>query len=265
MSQVEPIEPVKAKGVALKPLGTGNQLYLWIITLKKEEDDTAMLLSQKLMSFCKKFTFQLEQGEKTGYLHWQIFISLKTKERFDTVKNLFPSAAHIEPCKDGWKAAKYCSKEETRIEGPYTEESIFIKTIDKLYDWQSKIKDECMKEPDDRTINWIWDKDGCTGKTSFCKYMYLKHKATILGNGAFKDIAMALPEHPRIVMFNITRDLEERFNYSAVEAVKDGLIFSGKYESKTKIFNSPHVYVFANFEPRLDAMSRDRWRIKEIR
>jgi len=122
----------------------------------------------------------------------------------------------------------------------------------------------CLTEPDDRTIVWVWEENGCAGKTQFCKYMALKHQATILGNGAFKDIAQALPDNPKIVLFNITRDLEERINYSALEAVKDGLIFSGKYESKTKIFNSPHVVIFSNFEPRKESMSLDRWKIIKI-
>jgi len=251
------------EGGNTKTPSTKYQVFLWIITLPAEEMDASQL-SQELKVFCKKFVFQKEKGSETGFLHWQIFISLKNKEYFGTVRNLFPSSAHIEPCKNGWKAASYCKKDETRIEGPYDENSTFLKTIQELYPWQQKIRDECLIEPDDRTINWIWEEKGNRGKTQFCKYMAIKHEAVILGNGAFKDIACALPDAPKIIFFNITRDLEERFNYSAVEACKDGMIFSGKYESKTKIFNSPHIYIFANFEPRRDAMSRDRWNIVKI-
>lgn len=250
----------KNPGGNTKTPGSKQQLYLWLITLPAENID-AMELSQNLKNFCKKFVFQKEKGEETGYVHWQIYISLKQKEVFNTVKNLFPSAAHIEPVRDGWKAANYCKKSDTRIEGPYDETSTFIKTITNLYDWQQHLLDMCLKEPDDRTIVWVWESQGNRGKTQFCKYLYIKHGATVLGNGAFKDIAQAIPANPKIVVFNITRDLEERFNYSAVEAVKDGMIFSGKYESTMKVFNSPHVMIFANFQPRLDAMSLDRWHI----
>lgn len=262
MSQESQTSQAKPGGNTKTP-GPNNQLYLWIITLPSENIEPKEL-SQELKTFCKKFTFQKEKGEETGYEHYQIFISLKHKEYFATIKNLFPSAAHIEGCKNGWMAEKYCKKSETRLEGPWTEESEFIDTIINLYEWQKKIRDECLKKPNDRTINWIWEEKGNRGKTQFCKYMAINHKAIILGNGAFKDIAQALPNHPKIILFNITRDLEERFNYSAVEAIKDGIIFSGKYESKTKIFNSPHVYIFANFKPRLDAMSEDRWNIIKL-
>lgn len=234
-----------------------------MITLPSE-DIEAPELSQNLLTFCKKFVFQKEKGEDTGYLHWQIYISLKTKEYFNTVKNLFPKAAHIEPVRNGWKAANYCCKSETRVEGPYTETSTFLKLIDNLYDWQARIRDICLAPPNDRDIVWVWEKEGNRGKTQFCKYMAVKHGATLLGNGAFKDIAQALPDHPKIVLFNLTRDLEERINYSALEAIKDGVVFSSKYESRTKIFNSPHVVVFSNFSPRIESMSKDRWKIIQI-
>lgn len=258
MSQKSQAEP----GGNTKPPDS-NQLYRWIITMKKSEEETASQLSQELKVFCKNFTFQLEKGEG-GFVHWQIYISLKDKQRFSTVKNLFPAVAHIEPCRDGWKAEAYCRKNDTREEGPWTEKSTFLKTIEKLYPWQKDVEKACKEEPDGRTINWYWEESGNVGKTAFCKYMAIKHKATILGNGAFKDIAHCIGDEPKIVMFNITRDLEERFNYSAVEAIKDGLIFSGKYESQTKIFNCPHVYIFSNFEPRLSAMSLDRWKVMKI-
>lgn len=242
-----------------------NQLYLWMITIPVEpENENAEDLATQLKEFCKKFVFQKEKGESTGYVHWQVFISLKTKERFCTVKNLFPSKAHIEPCRDGWKASQYCKKTDTRLEGPYDEKTEFIKSIKELYPWQAKLRDELLTDPEDRKIKWIWDKEGNKGKTQFCKYMIMKHGATVLGNGQFKDIAQALPSNPKIVLFNVTRDLEDRINYSALEAVKDGLMFSGKYESRMKVFNSPHVVIFANFEPKKTAMSKDRWDIEEL-
>ena len=37
-----------------------------------------------------------------------------------------------------------------------------------------------------------------------------------------------------------------------------------KYESKPICRNSPHVIIFANFEPDLDKLSNDRWIIKKI-
>jgi len=258
MSQKSQLEP-EGNTKTLRPL---YQLYRWFFTLRYE-DITASQLSQDLKEISKSFLFSGEIG-KDGYKHWQGCFSLKNKEYFNTIKNYFPNSIHLEPCMNWYKAKNYCKKEETHLEGPYDENYIFLETITNLYPWQEEIRNICLSKPDNRSIYWIWEDIGNTGKTSFCKYMAIKHNATVLGNGAFKDIAMCLPNNPEIVLFNLTRDLECRVNYSALEAIKDGLIFSSKYESKMKIFNPPHVFVFANFEPRVESMSLDRWKIIRI-
>jgi hypothetical protein len=53
-------------------------------------------------------------------------------------------------------------------------------------------------------------------------------------------------------------------NYGAIEQIKNGLLFSGKYEGGQCVFNQPHVIVFANAEPKEEQMSMDRWDIREI-
>lgn len=237
-----------------------NQLYRWFFTLPYT-CITASQLSQDLHSMgCKMFRFQGEEGEG-GFKHWQGCFTLKRKEYFSTVKNYFPNQIHLEQCMDWHASYNYCGKKETQIEGPYDENSKFLNLIETLYPWQEKIRNACLGIPDDRKINWVYDEKGGKGKTQFCKYMAAKHSAIILNNGRKNDIVYAMGDCPKIVMFNLSRSNEEHFNYDALEAIKDGLIMSSKYESKMLIFNSPHVYVFANFMPNLEAMSSDRWNI----
>nr|WAE42489.1 MAG: replication associated protein [Cressdnaviricota sp.] len=238
------------------------QRYVWCFTLKSEGIHVSQVF-QVLHDISKKFTFQLEQGE-SGYEHYQGAFSLKNKEYFETVKGFFPACIHLEGAKDGFACFKYACKSETRIAGPWTETSVFMKTISTLYSWQAEIRNELLEEPDDRTINWIWEDTGNTGKTQFCKYMHVHHKASFFQNAKTADIAYAIDESTKIVLFNIPRSSEEYFNYSALECLKDGIIFSSKYESGSKCFDSPHVYVFANFRPNLETMSKDRWRIRYI-
>lgn len=86
-------------------------------------------------------------------------------------------------------------------------------------------------------------------------------------NGKGTDIKAAIcemKEPPDIVIFGYPRSTEDYISYGALEEIKDGIFFSGKYESRMKIFNPPHVYVFANFRPNEDEMSKDRWIIKNI-
>jgi hypothetical protein len=43
------------------------------------------------------------------------------------------------------------------------------------------------------------------------------------------------------------------------------MICNTKYETGVKVFNSPHIFVFANFPPdKPDELSNDRWIIKEL-
>lgn len=244
-----------------KTAGPKYQLYAWNFTIPMEEY-SASQLSQHLKGFCKKFTFQGEEGETTGYKHWQGTISLKTKEYFATVKNLLGEKAHIEATKNIIASENYCKKDSSRIEGPYNEKSVFLKTLTSLRPWQAELEKELLEEPDDRKIIWYYDKKGGAGKTQFAKYLAIKHKYDILQNGGKGDLAFALSENPHAVIFNFTRDNEERVNYDAIESVKDGMIFSKKYESRMKIFNSPHVVIFSNDEPRTTSMSADRWDIR---
>lgn len=257
-SQVEPVRNTKGTGRKKQDI----QAYRWQFTLKKMEEPEK--LHSLLSDFCKEFYFQLERGESTDYEHYQGCFSLKTKERLTSLKNLIRIDVHLEPCKNWYALKSYCTKSETRIEGPWDKNSIFINLPTTLYDWQKKIVDLVSKPcTDDRTIHWFWDPEGCKGKTTLCKYLISKHNATLIA-GATKDIAFLIPDRPTIIIMNITRTTEERVNYSALEACKDGLIVSTKYESKYKIFNSPHVLVFANFEPNTESMSKDRWSIVKI-
>lgn len=260
-------EAIESQGVILKTPGPPqHQLYRWFFTLPYDSIELGSLW-QDLRSIAKEFTFQQEKGEEDGYLHWQGVFSLKTKEYFATVKNLFPNQVHLEPCKDWHAARKYCSKRETRIGNTYTENSVLLRCISSLFDWQENCLDIILKEikkPNDRIIHWYWDSKGRSGKTQFSKFLAIRHGALLFNNGKTSDIAYAIDGNPEIVVFNFPRSLEDNVNYGALEMIKDGLIFSAKYESKCKIFNPPVVLCFANFKPKLSKLSRDRWDVQHI-
>ncbi len=97
----------------------------WLVTLRKQDCPDAGRLQQIFASLhVVSAVFQMEQGEKSGYQHWQIFVRFKNQKRFKTLKNQLSAAglatAHIEPRRGSVaQAVAYCSKEETRLEGPY--------------------------------------------------------------------------------------------------------------------------------------------------
>lgn len=239
-----------------------NQMYRWQFTLKWSEPIEPKTLYTNLKPFCKEFYYQLEEGEG-GYKHYQGCLSLNNKERLNTVKNIIGfNEVHLEKAFN-WNALKnYCKKSDTRINGPWSHLTVWINTISDLNWWQKEVWDMIGNtSPDDRKIYWFWDEVGNIGKTAFTKKCAIELGATVLNNGSFSDIAYSMPDDPKLVIFNLPRSLECRVNYSAIECIKDGMIFSAKYESKTKYFNAPHVLVFANFEPDITSMSLDRWEI----
>lgn len=264
MSQNEPAGNTDTAVSDPKKKSSNNQCYRWQFTLKfNGEPNEPELLAQLLRPFCKEFYYQLEQGE-SDYQHFQGCLSLITKHRLNEVKNMIRNDVHLEPAKN-WHALKnYCGKSETRIAGPWNHQTAWIRLPEQLFEWQQQVVDLVSQECDnDRIIYWFWDEEGCKGKTTLCKYLISRYGACMI-DGGYKDIAFSLPDNPKIVLMNITRTTEGHVNYKALEAVKDGLVFSAKYESRVKIFNSPHVIVFANFQPDFEAMSKDRWFVHKL-
>lgn len=97
----------------------------WMLTLRKQDCDSASHLQQIFIDMAVvSAVFQLERGEQSGYEHWQILLRFRHQKRFKTLKNQLSAAglatAHIEPRRGSVaQAVAYCSKEATRIEGPY--------------------------------------------------------------------------------------------------------------------------------------------------
>lgn len=248
-----------------KPRGSCKKT--WILTLRGSDGSNGSI-SLWLKTHTSSAVWQLEQGEG-GYVHYQITMTLKTKQRLSWLKNHFARTVHGEIVNNIDAAFDYAQKSDTRIAGPFYWPEPVKPIVDplegkELYTWQQQVLDIIETDPDGRKINWYWDPTGNKGKTVLAKHLALKHGACILGNGKRADIAHAVNADARVVCFVLPRDVEGRIAYGAIEQICDGMIFSGKYESGTKIFNPPHVFVFANFGPELEKMSLDRWNIVEI-
>lgn len=82
----------------------------------------------------------------------------------------------------------------------------------------------------------------------------------VVQNGKTNDITHAW-QGERVVLWDVPRDSGDKINFGAMEAMKNGQCFSGKYQSVQKIFNIPHLVVFANCVPPSDprrGLSRGR-------
>lgn len=127
--------------------------------------------------------------------------------------------------------------------------------------WQRELADELDSEPDDRTVRFIVDPNGNSGKTWFCQYMLsLKpDEVQYLRIGRRDDMAHAIDSNKRIFLIDVPRGQMEYLQYSVLEMIKDRMIFSPKYHSQTKLIgHKVHLIVFCNEYPRPGALTVDR-------
>lgn len=129
----------------------------------------------------------------------------------------------------------------------------------KLNKFQQEIL-TALELQNNRQVLWICDKDGGKGKTWLSKYLIVTRNGFRCCNGKNADIAYAYHCEPYFIM-DLSRSMEEHVNYDIIEQVKNGMIFSPKYESKTKIFKPPKILILANFMPDQTKLSQDRWQI----
>lgn len=131
------------------------------------------------------------------------------------------------------------------------------------YTWQQKVIEFLTQKPDNRTVHWFTDYLGGSGKSDLSNWLIAHRNAFLCDSGGQKDIAFAYDNQP-IVIFDLSRDMEDYCPYRVMEAFKNGRMFSAKYQSCLKTFKPPHVIVFANFPPKKEKLSMDRWNIIQL-
>jgi len=250
------------------------QLRHWFFTFNNYSKEDISILEKKFKAICVKYVFQEETGEN-GTPHLQGSIHLIYAMRPSEFK--LSTKIHWEKTNNETKADEYCEKVASRtgdvFKWGFPVPKVPIEYITELYEWQQKIYDLCVVKPNPRDIVWIYDKNGNNGKTEFCRYMYNALDAIIIDGGTKKDIAcliaMLIEKDNRdfgkktTFLFDFPRSIGS-IDYGALESVKNGFITSSKYESKTLVFNKPHVIVMSNSLPNFTKMSMDRWILYEL-
>lgn len=234
-------------------------------------------LEQHFLGTAKNYIMGKERGEG-GTPHIQGFVEYKNPRSFNSLKKIC-KRLHIEKAKGSLKQNyEYCKKEgdfATNIDLRTAAEKRHQAIIDEEYNevkwkpWQTKVLKILDQKPDKRKIHWFWEPTGNTGKSFLCKYLALT-KDVIICEGKrdniFNQVKVALDEEkePGIIICDIPRTTMEYLNYGALEQLKNGMLYSGKYEGGQCIFKIPHVICFANEPPDKKSMSKDRWDIHRI-
>lgn len=135
-----------------------------------------------------------------------------------------------------------------------------------LRDWQAELNQILIHAPDRRKIIFLVDRVGNTGKSWFCHYYSRLHdNAQVLLPGKKADMAYALRVDVRVLFIDAPRSKQSEFlQYDFFEDVKNGYVFSTKYESRVKYLQKCHVVICMNEHPDLTKLSQDRYQIIEL-
>jgi hypothetical protein len=242
-----------------------NALFKYDFVVNNYTNDEVCQVKETIAKICVKGGFGFEVGEK-GTPHLQGYIHLKKKQRITGLIKLpgFQRAS-MRACRNEPALITYIQKQGQAWTYGFPKP---LKLINPDKEWQQEILKIMETEPDDRTIHWYWSCAGGMGKSQFAKYCVAKHAVTFFEEGEKKDIMFtameAKEERLNTFIVDVPRDNGNKVSYKALKSLKNGMIYSAKYESGYRLFNSPHIFVFANMPPMEERLSEDRWKITQI-
>ena len=164
----------------------------------------------------------------------------------------------VAPCDR--KIFEDCVKEEKKLK---ENEIIYQRTESfELRPWQQELLEIIKNKDNNRTVFWIYDRRGGTGKSFMCQYM-LRGGGILFPDFNYRDNSyMYQEDNP--VLFDLARSSVSPNDLRLVEDLKNGYLVSTKYEVTKKIFVSPTIVIFSNDLPKQDLLSADRWYVLEI-
>ena len=256
-----------------------NACCSWDITLP-QGDITIEELKKLFKHHAKAWCFQLEKGDKTGYLHYQCRISLKSKER-DCFGIIKLKGKYSPTSKENMNNYYYVTKDFTKLEGPFKhdDEEVYIPRQYRgivFKTWQHKIA-ESRNDFNDRHINVLYDRVGGLGKSTLASICELLYNAVDLPpiNTATELMQIMCNicvdqelRAPGLVFLDMPRATDKSALYglySACEQIKKGKLYDSRYHFKKWWIDSPSVWIFTNELPDTTMLSADRWKIWEVK
>lgn len=279
-----------------------NACCLWNITLYMSWQDEkgyhqhdTKSVHNVIKDISKHYAFQVEKGTESKLLHYQIAVDLKDKKRRTTLFNILKSKwsnIKLEQITmtsicgmKGRQCFSYCTKEDTRVEGPWTDKqdpTALIKDVQevidrpdfKFYPWQEEMFN-IMKAPSHRRVVCIVDHGGHCGKTFFKDYCFSRKlafpspvsckmgdaTAFILSAGLI-DWGCFLFDIPRAIYPLVSKNPEFWCN---IEQIKNGMFTDIRYKGQyAQAPRRPCVVLFMNSEPPKSMLTSDMWDLRMI-
>lgn len=132
-----------------------------------------------------------------------------------------------------------------------------IKLYGSLLPYQDRLLNLASGPIHSRYIYYIIGQ-GNDGKSKFAQHLIHQKDFQMMYTGETKDMGSLWKG--RNCVFNFARDHDlDKVNWSVIEDIKDGMVFSPKFNSEVKEFPRPHIFIFANHKPPASRLTSDRW------
>ena len=177
-----------------------------------------------------------------------------------------------EACKTAYGMDYYVSKQAVDKAANAVRSDIALTVLKEQYEnatlkkWQDVVM-KLIEMQGDREILFVIDEIGNQGKTWLTQYITLTKEGQCFDSTNKKDVAYALNPEKKIFIFDMTRATEPKMSLQILESIKNGIVFSGKHESGTKIVAGAKEVVMANsFTEMHEAqLSCDRFMILQLK
>ena len=195
---------------------------------------------------------KLESGESYNNL----YLELVYERKLDQLPNL--------------NEAKEIDLKRSKIEHENQTKEYGEEAIKSFYGWQKLVYALLSEEPNSRVIYFLYEVKGNIGKSHFKKvYTATFPDCTIALDGGMneRDIKSicSQKEKRRVLIYDIARSMKDSISYACMEDLKSGSFCNTKYKTSVIMdVTPPHIVVFSNGLPDIDALSEDRYRIGNI-
>lgn len=268
----------------------------WLFTWN-ETKDNILISPHELENILSHLTIDFVfQKEYVSRFHYQGFFRLENRVRKTTLLNLMRvyCAALSEDQINNLtlmhtrgsdkEVISYVTKHDSRVDDPvyspgfrpyHFKDLAILSSKDRWYPWQDTLgrilltEYGTLREPDDRTIIWIKDLNGNTGKSKLVKYYVHKFSREIIklpfGTASQLRSSVCTAGARKLYFIDIPRTMgrDEDLDslYSVIEDIKNGFLTTSMYgQFKQILFDPPHVVIFANFDCPRHKLSADRWK-----
>lgn len=247
-----------------------------------------------LEQIASKYVFQLEVGEKKKK-HYQCAFSTKERTRQATllrkmsgILNRDPAQFQVERQYGTWdEAVSYCIKLKERVGDEfYSNFKIYDESDLKMIlekesrrPFQQSIIEMVLNSdendfiiPHDRTIYWIHDQTGGSGKSRIVKWFMRKFPRRVASFSCNTDSQLrcaaidaqcrdlVFVDIPRAQRYQANHDEKIANILSALEDIKNGCVSSSMYGRYRTMLCAPcHVFVFSNNAAPSHMLTKDRW------